>query len=91
MSDATNEALGSSVEPSVEQLVEESESDAVIREATESEYRWGFVTDIEADSLPRGLTEETVRQISARKDEPEFMLEWRLRAFEHWQKMAEPD
>jgi Fe-S cluster assembly protein SufB len=51
------------------------------------EYKWGFVSDIEADSLPPGLTEDVVRAISAKKKEPEFMLEWRLRAYRHWQKM----
>jgi Fe-S cluster assembly protein SufB len=51
------------------------------------EYKWGFVSDIEADALPPGLTEDVVRAISAKKNEPEFMLEWRLRAFRHWLKM----
>ncbi len=48
------------------------------------EYRYGFVTDIEADTLPPGLDEEVVRRISAKKGEPPFMLEWRLRAYRHW-------
>jgi Fe-S cluster assembly protein SufB len=51
------------------------------------EYKWGFVSDIEADALPPGLTEDVVRAISAKKNEPEFMLEWRLRAYRHWLKM----
>jgi Fe-S cluster assembly protein SufB len=51
------------------------------------EYKWGFVSDIEADALPPGLTEDVVRAISAKKQEPEFMLEWRLRAYRHWLKM----
>ena len=55
-----------------------------------SEYRHGFVTELETDTVPRGLTEETIRQISARKNEPEFMLEWRLKAFRHWLAMTEP-
>ena len=46
-----------------------------------SEYKWGFVTDIEADAVPRGLNEDTIRLISAKKNEPEFMLEWRLSAY----------
>ncbi len=54
------------------------------------EYKYGFVTDIEADVAPRGLSEDTVRFISARKQEPEWLLEWRLKAFRGWQKMAEP-
>jgi Fe-S cluster assembly protein SufB len=51
------------------------------------EYRWGFVTDIESDVAPRGLSEDIVRLISAKKNEPEFMLDWRLRAFRHWRKL----
>src|SRR5262245_1025836 len=51
------------------------------------EYKWGFVSDIEADTLPPGLNEDVVRLISAKKQEPEFMLEWRLRAFRHWLKL----
>ena len=54
------------------------------------EYRYGFHTDIEEDKPPRGLNEDTVRLISAKKKEPEWMLEWRLKAFRHWQKMHEP-
>ncbi len=48
------------------------------------EYKYGFVTDIEADTIPRGLNEEIVRLISAKKQEPEWMLQWRLKAFKHW-------
>jgi Fe-S cluster assembly protein SufB len=51
------------------------------------EYRWGFVTDIESDVAPRGLSEDIVRLISVKKNEPKFMLDWRLRAFRHWQKL----
>ncbi len=54
------------------------------------EYKYGFVTDIESDSLPPGLDEDVIRAISARKREPEFMLEWRLRAYRHWLGMKEP-
>ncbi len=54
------------------------------------EYKYGFVTDIESDMIPRGLTEETVRLISAKKNEPEWMLEFRPKAFRHWLKMEEP-
>ena len=53
-------------------------------------YKHGFVTDIATDSLPPGLDEDTVRAISARKGEPEFMLEWRLRAYRQWREMREP-
>ncbi len=54
------------------------------------EYKYGFVTDIEADAAPPGLNEDTIRFISAKKREPEFMLEWRLKAYRHWQTMTEP-
>ncbi len=53
-------------------------------------YRYGFVTDIETETAPKGLDEDTVRFISARKQEPEWLLEWRLKAFAHWQTMPEP-
>jgi Fe-S cluster assembly protein SufB len=61
-----------------------------IEELANREYKYGFVTDIEAESTPRGLTEETIRAISAKKKEPEFMLAWRLKAFRHWLTMSEP-
>jgi len=54
------------------------------------EYAYGFVTDIESDTIPTGLTEETVRLISAKKNEPEWLLDWRLKAFHRWQTMTEP-
>jgi Fe-S cluster assembly protein SufB len=54
------------------------------------EYKYGFVTDIDADVAPKGLNEDIVRLISAKKQEPEWLLEWRLKAFRGWQKMSEP-
>src|SRR5437867_12297640 len=51
------------------------------------EYKWGFVTDVPADTIPPGLDENVVRLISAKKGEPDFMLEWRLRAYRHWSKL----
>jgi Fe-S cluster assembly protein SufB len=54
------------------------------------EYKYGFTTDIETESAAKGLNEETIRFISAKKNEPKFMLEWRLKAFRRWQKMKEP-
>src|SRR5437763_1227778 len=54
------------------------------------EYKWGFVTDIEADTVPPGLNEDVIRLISARKSEPQFMLEWRLKAYRQWLRMKEP-
>lgn len=62
----------------------------ILEEITSSEYKYGFVTDIEADSAPMGLSEDIVRFISAKKNEPEWMLEYRLKAYRHWLKMEEP-
>jgi Fe-S cluster assembly protein SufB len=61
-----------------------------VEELTNREYQYGFVTDIEAETAPRGLSEEVIRFISAKKNEPEFMLEWRLKAYRHWLTMEEP-
>ncbi|MFI5399007.1 MAG: Fe-S cluster assembly protein SufB [Candidatus Binatia bacterium] len=62
-----------------------------IEQLTHQEYRYGFVTDIDADTAPRGLNEDIIRLISAKKNEPPFMLEWRLRAFRHWDKLAKSE
>src|SRR6267154_1412108 len=56
----------------------------------QKEYKYGFITDVEADAAPPGLNEDIIRLISAKKNEPEFMLEWRLKAFRHWLTMKEP-
>jgi Fe-S cluster assembly protein SufB len=61
-----------------------------IEALTRQEYQFGFVSNIESETLPPGLNEDVVRAISERKKEPEFMLEWRLRAFRHWETMSEP-
>jgi Fe-S cluster assembly protein SufB len=61
-----------------------------IEELANKEYKYGFVTDIEADTLPKGLNEDIISQLSAKKNEPEFMLEWRLKAYRHWLTMKEP-
>jgi Fe-S cluster assembly protein SufB len=61
-----------------------------IEQLATKEYKFGFVTDIEADTVPPGLDENVVRLISAKKHEPEWMLEWRLRSFRHWLTMKEP-
>ena len=55
------------------------------------EYKWGFVTDIEADSLPPGLTEDTVRFISAKKGEPDWLLDYRIKAYRHWLTLVQPE
>lgn len=63
---------------------------AVLEEFAAQEYKYGFSTDVDADTLPPGLDEDVIRAISARKNEPEFLLEWRLKAFRKWQTMTEP-
>jgi Fe-S cluster assembly protein SufB len=63
----------------------------VIEAQVNEPYKYGWVTDIEAETVPQGLNEDTIRLISAKKQEPEFMLEWRLKAYRHWEKMTEPD
>ena len=57
----------------------------------DAEYKYGFVTDIDVDEVPPGLTEDTVRLISAKKNEPEWLLEWRLEAYRHWLTLEEPN
>jgi Fe-S cluster assembly protein SufB len=61
-----------------------------IKALASQEYKYGFVTEIEADTVPVGLNEDVIRLISAKKNEPEFMLQWRLRAYRHWLAMTEP-
>ena len=61
-----------------------------VEEAT-GKYKYGFITDIEVDKAPKGLSEDTIRMISAKKEEPEWMLEWRLKAYQVWLKMDDPD
>ena len=62
-----------------------------IQELADQEYKYGFVTEIEADSVPRGLNEDIIRLISAKKNEPAFMLEWRLKAYRHWVKLEKAE
>ncbi|MGB1112084.1 MAG: Fe-S cluster assembly protein SufB [Schleiferiaceae bacterium] len=66
-------------------------SDEILDEITASEYKYGFTTDIESDKVPPGLNEDVIRLISAKKNEPEWMLEWRLDAFRTWSEMIEPE
>jgi Fe-S cluster assembly protein SufB len=61
-----------------------------IERLAERDYEFGFTTDIETETLPPGLNEDVIRTISAKKEEPEWLLEWRLKAYEHWLKMEEP-
>jgi Fe-S cluster assembly protein SufB len=68
-----------------------SKEDKIIKEATNSEYKYGWSSDIESELAPKGLDESTVRLISSKKNEPEWLLEWRLKAFELWKTLDEPD
>lgn len=71
--------------------VKKDEKNRDLKELVKREYKEGFVTDVESDTFEPGLDEDVVRRISAKKNEPEFMLEYRLKAFRRWQKMKEPD
>jgi Fe-S cluster assembly protein SufB len=68
-----------------------STSTDTIEQLATQEYKYGFTTDVEADTLPPGLDESVIREISRRKDEPEWMLDWRLKAYRAWQKMSYPE
>ncbi len=68
-----------------------SEDLKIIDEVTGSDYKWGFVSNIDAENAPKGLSEDIIRFISAKKKEPQWLLEYRLKAFKHWQKMDEPE
>ena len=73
-------------------MVEElSEDEKIIQEVTGQKYKYGWVTNIESDMAPKGLNEDIIRFISAKKNEPEFMLEYRMKAYHHWLKMTEPE
>lgn len=63
---------------------------STIDQFVQSDYKYGFVSDIETEALPPGLDEEIIRAISAKKREPEFLLQWRLRSYRHWLTMTEP-
>ena len=72
------------------QSAKEEEVDR-IQEMLNKPYKWGFSTDIDTETIPAGLNEDVVRMISAKKEEPEWMLEFRLKAFRKWLTMEEPD
>ncbi len=67
------------------------DQDKILEEVTGGEYKYGFTTDIETEVIPKGLNEDVVRLISQKKNEPEWMLEYRLKAFSHWLKMEQPN
>jgi len=84
-------------EPIEEQRKEKGKGEAMntaaytTEDLVNQEYKYGFVTDIETDTVPRGLNEQIVRLISAKKNEPDFMLEWRLKAYHHWAKLEQSE
>lgn len=67
-----------------------SEDMKMLDELTSTDYKWGFVTDIETETAPKGLNEDIIKFLSKKKNEPDWMTEWRLKAFRYWQKMEEP-
>jgi len=68
----------------------DTNTNKAFKEVTSQEYKYGFVTDVEVETVPKGLNEDIIRMISQKKKEPEFMLEWRLKAYRHWLTMKEP-
>lgn len=69
----------------------EKEQDTLLEDVTSGEYKYGFVTDVETETIAKGLNEEVIRLISSKKEEPEWMLEFRLKAYRHWLTMKMPD
>ncbi len=69
----------------------EKEQDKILNDVTQGDYKYGFYTDIETETIPKGLNEDVVRLISAKKEEPEWLLEYRLKAFAGWKKMLMPE
>ena len=67
-----------------------TKTDATVEQWRQQEYKYGFYTDIETDSVPPGLNEDIIRHISAKKKEPQWMLDWRLKSYRHWLTMTEP-
>ena len=68
-----------------------SKNQQIIDSAIKQEYEYGFTTDIEQDTLPPGLSDDVIRFISAKKNEPDWLLDWRLKAYHRWLEMEEPD
>jgi len=72
-------------------MSDEKKNNDVLNEVTSGEYKYGFVTDLESDQAPKGLTEDTIRFISKKKNEPDWLLEFRLKAYRHWLTLEEPN
>ena len=75
----------------IEEITEDSTANSSVESFVNAEYEHGFVTDIEADTIAPGLNEDVIRKISAKKDEPEWLLKWRLDAYRHWLTMDTPE
>ena len=71
--------------------IEENRNQEILKGITEKEYEYGFVSDIDIEDFPKGLNEDIIRRISVRKEEPEWLLEFRLKAYRHWLTLEEPD
>ena len=65
-------------------------STATLEDYTSSDYKYGFTSNIDTELIPKGLNEDIIRLISSKKDEPQWLLDWRLKAFRHWETMTEP-
>jgi Fe-S cluster assembly protein SufB len=76
-------------EPVQDAPIQDAEARAAVADL--ATYKWGFSTDVESEMAPKGLTTDTVRYISAKKGEPEWLLDWRLKAFAKWEAMESPD
>lgn len=63
---------------------------ATLEDYTKSDYKYGFTSNIDTELIPKGLNEDIIRLISSKKNEPQWLLDWRLKAFKHWEKMTEP-
>jgi len=72
------------------EIAAQSDDEKTLEEFTQSEYKYGFFSEIESESIPKGLSDDVVRLISEKKNEPEWLLEWRLKAFHRWREMEEP-
>jgi Iron-regulated ABC transporter membrane component SufB len=71
--------------------MQDLEQDQILNELTNSDYKYGFTTNVETETIPKGLNEDIIRLISAKKSEPDWLLEFRLKSYRHWLTMKVPD
>ncbi|HOT64981.1 MAG TPA: Fe-S cluster assembly protein SufB, partial [Dysgonamonadaceae bacterium] len=71
--------------------MQDLEQDQILNELTNSDYKYGFTTNVETETIPKGLNEDIIRLISAKKSEPDWLLEFRLKSYRHWLTMKMPD